>query len=185
MARPPSLGDSARSYVLVDETYGLPKTRKELIDLIERVLTPGGVQKIVVEIGKPLAVKRYVEPETVDAEGPQELPPDEMLIAARNAEIVELPFVEGISAYEQLFKAFMLISQKRLSAGTLLVHSPEELRQWLEVDLLVDISQVYGVLVKADEQLPEDTALLVATEPGSPNAVALSVRMSMNLPTRT
>lgn len=180
MTRPPSLGDSPKKYVLKDESWEPPGSREGLLKTIKDIVAGGGVQKIVVELGKPILVKRYVEPEEFV---PSEMPVEDIMLAIRSAELIELPFVEGQLAFEQLFRSFLLVSQKLLKPLALVVHSSTELRRWFEVDPLINLSTVYGVEVRIEETCPEDTALLLAGDTGS-DQVSYGVRMSMNLPTR-
>lgn len=175
------LGDDAvPDVVVVREEYPLPGTRKEIVDLIFSVLSGGGVQRLIVALKEPMQVFRAVP--KGDARVPQEIPPDELLLAARYAEMHEFNFAQELPAHEHLFRAFAWMTARRLKPRALLVSSTKELRRWLEVDDLFDLTEVFGLEVKEDPEVPEDTALFLGIVPGIQDRVSASLRLSMNLP---
>lgn len=180
-SQPIGLGDTKKAeFVLMKEEFPLPDTRKEIVDLFASVLQGGGVQKVVVELRKPMEVYRAVPKE--DAQVPSEIPEDELMLAVRSSEIQEFNFASNPTSHEHLFRAFGWMGSRRLKVRALVVHSEDELRRWLEVDEIFPLEEVFGVEVKASPELPEDTALLVGVAPGVRDRVASSLRMSMNLP---
>ena len=187
MTKPPALGDADKKFILVDEKWETPAGREPLLKMLKDIIAGGGVKKLVVENGKPILVKRYVEKGTIPEI--EDAPPEDLFAAARNAEIVELSVEIGVNdlsfskrAFKHLFQAFHMVSMRGFKASKLVVHSEKELRTWLSVDTLIDVSVIYGIEVVITEQLPEDAALVVAMVEGSTDLVAFSVKIPMMLP---
>lgn len=180
-AKPAGLGDSSTpDFVLVKEEFPLPKSRKEIVDAVAHILQSGGVQRLTIALQEPISVLRAVPKGEVQT--PVEIPPDELLLAARGATIHEFNFDIDVPSYEHLFRAFAWMSTRRLKPRALLVHSLEELRTWIEVDAVFDLSTVFDVEVKVDPELPEDTVLFLGIVPGRPERIEAGLRLSMNLP---
>jgi hypothetical protein len=173
------LGEKTPDVALIREEYPLPSNRKEIVDLLANVLAGGGVQKVVIALKEPMIVTRAVP--KGDERVPTEIPPDELLQAARFSEIFEIPSPDDIPSHEYLFKGFAWLKARRLVGRALIVHSDRELRSWLKVDDFFDVSTVYGIDTKVDAELPEDTALLLGSLPGSPDKIVAGLRLLMNL----
>lgn len=175
---PPSLGDDAKTKLrLTQEESPLPSTRKDIVTRFEAILNQGGVQKVVIEIGKPIKVSRYVKDEGPDI---QTLREGELFAEARNAPMEE--FVTGVEIpfHEYLFKAFHIVMQKRLKPRAFLMSNEKALRVNLGVDSIWDLSHIYGVDVVKAPEVPPDVLLLAATADGE--AITLSIRLLMQLP---
>lgn len=173
---PPSLGDDAKAKLrLSHEESPLPSTRKEIVSRFEAILNQGGVQKVVIEIGKPIKVARYVK-EGADI---QSLREEELFAEARNAPMEEFVSDAGLPFHEYLFKAFHIVMQKRLKPRAFLVSNEKVLRTNLGVDSLWDLSHVYGIDVVKAPEVPPDVLLLTATADGE--AIALSIRLLMQV----
>lgn len=169
----PSLGDESRSLKLVRESYDLPPVRKEVVGQFEKILNLGGVQKVVVQIGQPIQVDRFVSKDSLP-----ELPEAtefDLFASARNAEMHELKGTDSLSSYECLFRAFYVISQKRLKPRALLVLSDKNLRKWLNIDDLLDVTEIFGVETKISPSIPDETALLVASKTDDKDSIEFSV----------
>lgn len=180
-SQPVGLGDSTKKaeYVITKEEYPLPDTRKGIIDLFTNVLQVGGVQKVVVELKKPMEVYRAVPKD--EAQGPTDSPEDDLYLqVTEQSEIHEFNFSSNPTSHEHLFRAFSWMSARHLKPKAILAHSDRELRKWLEVDEVFPLEEVYGVEVKTFAELPEDVVLLFGTAAGQERADA-SLRMSMNL----
>lgn len=180
----------AETLVRVTETYPNPGERKAVVATVDRILNLGGVMRLVLEYGKPLTVHRMVRKGEMP-EAPQELLDDDIYAAARNAEMES--FVpktltgkrEALSAFEVLFQAFDVLSKRRLKPKIMLVHQLSELRAWLRVDAYQDVSEVYGVSVRPQKDIPDDCVLLVATTWDDYDTVVFSLRLEMETPKRT
>jgi hypothetical protein len=174
---PPSLGDEKKqSLKLIHEEFPLASPRKALVQQFEAILNQGGVQKVVVEVGKPLKVSRYTASDDV---GPLEMKSNDLFANARNAEMQELDSAGLDSFHEYIFRAFGIITQKRLVARAFLVSNLNLLRANLDVDKFWDLSQLCGVDVMPADEVPQDVLLLTASEAGE-DEIKLSLRMLMD-----
>lgn len=184
MAKPLSLGDSTLKLKPLREEYPLPDNRKGVLAAIESILGRGGVQRLLLELGNPIRVTRMVRPD--EAPDVQELPDDNLLVAARNAPMEEFVLSEKHTPFEYFFKAFYRLTQKRLTARAFVVNNIPTLKKWLQLDEMFDLQELFGVEVIEDTDMPSDALLLVAIRPQESSAwleVAMSLRLAMNLPT--
>lgn len=175
------LGEPSKStdYRLVQSSYPLPTTRKGIISAVESILDMGGVQKLTVQVGQPIKFDRLV---TEFEDGPpQEFQDDDILAAVRNAEMDELDVPDSMGAFESLFRAFHLVSGRRFDPYLLIVKDFTTLRQWLNVDQLFDVTEVFGVRTVSSKQVPEGSMLLVSVRPESDNQISYTVRIPVSL----
>ena len=176
MANIPSLGLSGSNLSMIQETIPLPKSRKEIASMVETVLEKGGVQKIVVEVGKPVTISRLVKSDEVPI--PKEIIIDDLASAVRNAEIVELLADYYIDIpFRYLFNAFRLIANKGLSPKAMIVKSIEDSKKWFGLRQLDTMTDVFGVELVEHKDTPEDVLIFVATKDG--DDVQLSVKLLM------
>ena len=181
MAEIPSLGDSPTvSMKKVQETYPLPKSRKEIVTAFERILNLGGVQRVVIEYGSAVKVTRLVKPETESEDVPEELQDDDIVSAARNAPMEEFIFSESILPTNYLLRAFHLLSQRKLRARTLVVNNTNTLRVWLGLEKGFDLSEIFGVQTVANKEIPEGVLLMVASPADDVDLVSFSLRLEMS-----
>lgn len=173
---PPSLGDIGKQKLSIKtEEVPLPQSRKEIVSAFEGILSQGGVQKVVVEVGRPIRVSRYA-PDA--SEPPPDMVDDELFANARNATMEEF-FVDHVSFHEYLFKTFHLLSQKNLRPRAFLMSNKALLRSSLGVDSLWDLSEIFGVEVSKVDEVPPDVLLLAASRLGE-EEIVLSIRLLMN-----
>lgn len=175
-----SIGDApANTLKKVQETYPLPKTRKEVVIAFERILNLGGVHRIIVELGAPIKVIRLAE---ASPDVPDELQDDDLVSAARNAPMEELVFSDTVSPTAYLFRAFHVLSQRRLRARAIIVNDLAALRGWLGVmDKMFDVTEVFGVGVSAHKEIPDGVLLLVAGPVDEPDLVSFSLRLELEI----
>jgi hypothetical protein len=181
--KPRSLGESP-THIRVSENFDTPGDRKGILSAIERILNLGGVQKLILELGKPIRVTRLVRKDEMP-EAPQELVDDDIYAAARNAEMENLvpkalPGKDRIGAYETLFCAFDTLARRRLKPKALLVHKYSELQAWLTVDAQHDVSEIFGIDVRPHKEIPDNVALLVATRWDDTDTVVFSLRLEID-----
>jgi hypothetical protein len=119
-------------------------------------------------------------------EAPQELVDDDLFMAARNAEMedfVPKPMVgkrDKQGPFETLFFAFDVLARRRLRAKALLVHTYQDLKSWLMVDTNQDVSEIFGLEVRPQKDVPDGVALIVATRWDDPDTVVFSLRLGMD-----
>jgi hypothetical protein len=183
MSSVPSIGDSPTIPLKkVQESFPLPKTRKEVVAAFERILNLGGVHRVVVELGAPIKVVRVAE---AGAEVPEELQDDDLVSAARNAPMEEFVFSENILPTNYLFRAFHLLTQRRLKATSMVVNSYASMKEWLAVDKTFDVSEVFGIPVKTHKEIPDGVLLVVAAPLDDPEVVTFSLRLEMSQEKKT
>lgn len=179
--KPPAVGDDVYRRVL--ESVPMPDGRGNIVTTINGILSGGGVQKLTIEIGRPIRIERLVKgaiPTQQEQEPDEDSPPpevDDLMSLIRNGEMKDFPQMPKIGPYTYLFQVFHILSQKRLKPKTLLVHTIQELQHWLNLDGFLDITEVYGVDVVEHPAIPEFTGLLMADVP--PTEVAFCVRLTM------
>lgn len=176
---PPSLGDNVEEHKfrLVRETYELPKQRKDIVSKFEQVLNQGGVQKIVVQLGKPILVDRLAKA-VEDSNVPFELSEDDLWLAARNAPIGVPTFNENPTEY--LFSVFDMLAEKGAQPRAFYVDKVKTLQIWLKRNPLSDT--VCCVEVRETGEMPQDAGLLIGVDPNEPDQVMYSVRFEISMP---
>ena len=175
----PSIGDSPSVPLKKkQETYPLPKTRREVVTAFERILNLGGVFRVVVELGSPIKVVRLASP---DEDVPEELQDDDLVSAARNAPMEEYLLAEGTPAPSYLLRAFGVLSNRKLKARAMVVNNYVSLKDWLGVDKSFDVSEVFGVEVKTHKEIPDGVLLIVATALDDADVVTFSLRLEMGM----
>lgn len=177
MANIPSLGDSLSSMKKVQETFPLPKSRKEIVTAFERILNLGGVHRVIVELGSPIKVVRLA---TAGEDVPEELQDDDLVSAARNAPMEEFVFSESLLPTNYLLRAFSFLSHRHLKAKAAIVNSYAPLSEWLGVDKTFDVSTLFGVDVKTHKEIPDGVLLMVATSADDPEVVTFSLKLEMS-----
>lgn len=178
--RPPSLGDSKGSgFTRLREQAELPAGRELILAELNRILGIGYVQKLVVEVGKPIVYERLVksgEP-TPDLE---KLEADDLYGAIRNNEIID--FSHGVgNSLKALFLAFRFLTGRRLAAKALVASDWAAVRRWLGLSENEDIIDVFGVKTTTHEAIPDDVIVLVACDPAEPDVVVLSLRIPLDV----
>lgn len=183
MANVPSLGDESRDKMFLQHSEReLPSQRKELIAAIENILALGKVQKIVIEIGRPIKFSRLVS-NPIEVEEPTSVRDDDVFSGVRNSEMMEFVFEKELPLTEYLFKAFGILTQRKIKARAFLVKNFDLLRANLGVDVMWDLSELYGVEVLKNSNVPDDVLVLAASRHGEEDVV-FSLRMLMTQPRR-
>jgi hypothetical protein len=183
-ARPPSLGDEKAELVLVRDSKPLPKTRNDILTEISHIFALGGVQRVIVEVGKPLLFDRLVpKSDAPEEETTEEIPADavDLYGAMRNNELLNFELKYGsMSGYEALFKAWRLLSARKLVAKGFLVSDFPALRDWLELGEEDSVDDIYGVPVFKHAEIPADVIILVAVDATDLESVKLSLRITLD-----
>jgi hypothetical protein len=160
--RPPSIGDGEKAeYALSRVEVTLPSTRREVIATVERLLNEGGVQKLVVEVGRPIQVTRLVDKSSMLP--PEEAPPDDFWNQVRNGRMEEMQLLSNKDGLRHLFHAFQLITARKLRPKVLFIHDWTQLRNWLGVDDMFPVDVVFGIDAMIQKDIPEDAVILTGT----------------------
>lgn len=175
--QPPAIGDAPEtSYKLIHEEYAAPPGRKELIAAIERIISGGGVQRLVIQYGQPLRISRRVRADLPGEAILEDMVDDDLMSAVRNAEMEDVTYSEELTPFEYLFRAFSVLSRKRLIPKAILVPQTAQLRKWLQVDVL---DGLYGVDIFQHKEMPDETLLIVGAKADEPDIVVSSLRLEM------
>ena len=97
----------------------------------------------------------------------------------------EFVFSESLLPTGYLFRAFHLLTQRRLKAVYMVVNNYTSMREWLVVDKAFDISEVFGVPVKTHKEIPDGVLLVVAAPIDDADVVSFSLRLEMNQEKKT
>lgn len=179
--KPASLGEEdGPRYRMVSDQRPLPKSREEIVSAFEAILALGRVQKVTVELGKPM---KYVRAVTGNDDIPQEIMDTEEFSSVRNAEIQEFLNISNISLFEYLFRAFQFLTQKRLKARSFLMSSGglSSLKEALGLGSQSALPELFGVGLVQHDEIPPDVLLLSATRHGEEE---INLTLRMLLPTR-
>lgn len=182
---PQSLGDVPKpDLVLARFKEPLPSGRREIVAKFEGILNRGGVQKVTVELGKPIEIVQFVDKSTMTP--PLETPSEDLWDLVRNTALEELRVANSYAlpdAYELLFHAFAALDKRRMKARMLFVHDYKLLRAWLRLDDGVKVPTVYGVETAVQAGAPEDAVILVGLPLDESNVQdALGLRIPADLP---
>lgn len=160
-SKPQSLGDVDKPELMLSRfEVALPGSRREIVAAFEGILNQGGVQKVVVEIGRPIQVSKLVDRNGMEA--PIEAPQDDFWNQVRNGRMEELQ-VSGVNPYELLFNAFASMTTRKLRPKVLYCHNNSQLRKWLGLDDIFPLDYLYGIEVGHQPDIPEDAVVLAGT----------------------
>ena len=182
-ARPPSIGDEKPELVLVRDSKPLPKSRNDILTEVSHIFALGGVQRVIIEVGKPLFFDRLVPKSEADNEVTEEIPADavDLYGAMRNNELLNFELKFGaMSGHEALFKAWRLLSARKLAAKGFLVSNLPVLREWLDLGEMDSVDDIFGVPVFRHEEIPSDVIILVAVDAADLEDVKLSLRITLD-----
>ena len=180
---PAGIGDESRAeFALAREEHPLPATRKELIARIETLLSLGGVQKLVVELGRPIRLDRMVDKGSL-AGAPIEAPPDDLLSQIRNGEMQEMTTMGSWSPYQVLFFAFHTVATRKLKPAAIFCRDFGLMRKWLKLDNNFDLTTIFGIDAIRSMDMPDDAFILAAVSYDETNTEAtLGLRVPMDMP---
>lgn len=180
--KPQSLGDADRSekpkLILVSDSVPLPTTRKELVDQFREILALGNVQKVIVELAKPILFHRLV-PENLIAEGQKPVEEDP-LDGVRAGDVIDFTPRLGISPYEILFDAFGELSRDYLPK-LIVVGNYSTVRKWLKLPHTANLDTIYGVKTVQSSYMPEDAIILAGVSSSDPDRIAYSLRIEVDI----
>ena len=180
--RPPSIGDGDKAeYVLSRVEVSLPSTRREVIATVERLLNEGGVQKLVVEVGRPIQVTRLVDKGSMLP--PEEAPPDDFWNQIRNGRMEEMNYLSNKDGLYHLFHASQVITTRKLKPKVLFIHDWTQLRTWLGVDDMFPVDMIFGIEAAVHKDIPEDAVILAGTsydETDVANTLGIRIPVELN-----
>lgn len=139
----------------------LPRSRKELVAKFQTILERGRVQKVVVELGKPIQVSQLVD-KSMMANPPVEDVADDVWSQLRNGEMdeLQLPKIEPEpDGFEVLYYAFAELTKKKRKPIMVFCHDLGQVRAWLHLPA-GPLESLYGIELTINSDVPEDAVIL-------------------------
>jgi hypothetical protein len=181
--KPVGLGDSsAAQYSLARHEVPLPGSRKEIITAFESIVSQGGVQKVIVELGKPIQYYQLVSTDL--GLPPVELPPDDVWLQIRNNEVVNVGAVDSVNStsLSLLFSGCSYLTERRLKPIRLFCHDLTQLRDWLGLSAIANVDYVMGVETATHPDVPEDAVILAGVAQDDDPTTVIGIRLPVDLP---
>jgi hypothetical protein len=181
--KPVGLGDSsAAQYSLARHEVPLPGSRKEIITAFESIVGQGGVQKVIVELGKPIQYYQLVS----SALGlpPEDVLPDDIWLQIRNNEILNVQEIDSVNStsLSLLFSGCAFLSDRRLKPIRLFCHDLTQLRDWLGLGANSKVDYVMGIETVAHPDVPEDAVILAGIALDDDPNTTIGIRLPVDLP---
>jgi hypothetical protein len=183
---PQGLGETkGGEFLLKPETHPLPNNRKEIVARIETLLSAGGVQRLIIEVGQPIKLYRLV-PKDETLVSPPETAADDLWGRLHNGPIEEETTAvlapDYGNGYAALYFAFQRAEQRGMRPVVLFVASFQAVRQWLRMEKTSDVRRIFGMDIQPQADLPNDAAVLAAVSYDELNTDVYGVRVAMDLP---
>jgi len=163
------------------ETYPLPGTIDEILDVLGRIMALGEVEHISLNEGEPIYVERFADmanPGGLDDPSFTDFTLEDMLARIPLEEYVA-PHV-GMSPAAQLFEMFLLVGAGTHVVTHVLCSSRVSLRRWLGMEeVLADDYKLLGAAVVEVPMFPSDAVVVFgANRAGAP---ASEVKVALKL----
>jgi hypothetical protein len=182
-SKPTGLGDSSSAqYSLARHEVPLPGSRKEIVIAFESIVSKGGVQKVVVELGKPIQYYQLVS--SGPNLPPEELLPDDIWLQIRNNEIVNVEAGTSVNSTSLalLFSGCAYLTESNLKPLKIFCHDSTQLRDWLGLGPLADIDYVLGIETASHPDVPDDVIILAGISWDEDPSTTIGVRLPVDLP---
>jgi hypothetical protein len=175
----------SENQVLSKEEYPEPKSKAGFTALLKEILDlPGGVDQVILKVGKPVRVWRWVEKNGLMEEEDRSLDG-----ALSHAEILEYANPDlPRTAPEELFHLMSIMDAERRIPVCWAVGRDQTglLARWLRVEeqgVPYKEGSLLGLPVERLKSLPEDTLLLCGAEhpDAAPSEVTMAVKMAIEV----
>ena len=176
MPKPVGLGEEKADLVLVREEVPRPPGRQDLLKTISAVLGMGAVQKLVLDISKPIQYWRLVPKPPDMPEVPEEVVEEDLYKLARAAEVEEFVPVVAESRLKYLGDAINELTDRGLQPKAFIVKSRASFCTWAGWS---SRKTILGLDVVSSGELPEDAVLLVGA---NEDVIGLSLRLELFQP---
>lgn len=174
------LGDAPPpGYRLVRETHALPPSRDLVVKMLGDLLAKN-IQKVVVEVRKPVEVLRLAKESEV---GPliEDVPSDDLYGMVRNAPISDVTFSPSATIMIRLMDMFSRIRGAGFEPVGCLGGSEKALREWLDY-ASAGAMHVMGVPFSEHPEVPEDVLIIACRLQGEPEGIDQSFKTTMDKP---
>lgn len=173
------MSNSSDKRVLIREQHAMPTTKAGITTLVRELLP---CQKLIIEQGHPIRVWRLVDEDPMQEVN---LDLDGML---RNSEILEYvnPNEEKTAADVLFHMMQILRNEKSYPVCWVTGPTSETLKRWLqfaELGLPGELTELFGVPIKNEAQLPEETLILAGAEfvEGDIRDIKVAVKTAMEI----
>jgi len=129
-----------------------------LSEAVVDALNEGGVQKLLIEVGKPIKLERLVKRTADDPEVNVRI--DNPYEAAKYSKMDELEIDDDQSYLMKLFMASAMLSSNGCRPVFLITSSLSNLRKRLGISRFVPVETVFGIESIEEVEVPEETDLL-------------------------
>lgn len=174
------LGDvPPAGYRLVRELTALPASRELVMKAIGDILAKN-VQKVVVEVRKPIEVLRLAKESEV---GPlvEDVTSDDLYAMIRNAALEPVIFVPTAPVLHRLMDLMKRVTEAGLSPVAVLCGDADEVADWLDYPPQF-LSHVMGVPLSVSAEVPADVFILACRLQGEPEGVDQSFKITLDKP---
>lgn len=174
---PQALGAEEKlKFITITDTHPLPSNRKELVEVFQEILALGHVQKVTIELKKPIVFQRLV-PENLVTEGQKPVEEDP-LDGVRAGEVADFNSPKS-SPYEVLYDAFERLGQ--FEPKLIVVGNYGLVRKWLKLPHKANLDRIYGVKTAQSSNMPEDVIVLAGVHSSDPEHIVYSLRIAMEV----
>lgn len=165
------LGDSPKkNLTLIRETYPLPSERKEIVNKVGEILQKGKVQKIILSVGNPIHVDRFVDAEMAGPV-PEVIPYDDLWLEVRNSTLLEYLHMSGMTSAENLNRAWDMITEQGCRVEVIFTPRNFNTKEWLGFPTK---GFLFGAAIENHKEMPDGAILLVG--------VSASITMGVKVP---
>lgn len=174
------LGDAPPpGYRLVRELVALPPARSEIVTVLNSILAKN-VQKVVVEVRKPIEVLRLAKETEV---GPlvEDVASDDLYAMVRNSAMDPVIFVPTAPVLHRLMDLMKRVTEAGLMPVAALCGDLAEVADWLDYPPQF-LSHVMGVPLSVSAEVPPDVLILACRLQGEPEGVDQSFKITLDKP---
>lgn len=151
----------------------------EILEEIKNIFAPGGVEKIIIEVGRPFLVT-YNEEEDADEDRPR------VDIGTILGAIDMVPVIvpEGASPAEVISAAISDVDEDKLVAAFIVTKSREILSLWYTAGASDKKDRIMNMTIHESPTLPEDVAIVcgAVTKLAIPTDIAKGYRINLEMP---
>lgn len=174
------LGDAPPTgYRLVRERHELPPSRDLVIKLLTDILAKN-VQKVVVEVRKPIEVLRLAKEVEV---GPliEDVPAGDLYGMVRNSPISDVVFDPTAPILQRLMEVFERIRGAGLEPVGCLGGDSKTVTAWFGYTK-TDLTAIMGIPLVFHHDIPDDVLTIACRLTGEPEGVDQSFKFTLDLP---
>jgi hypothetical protein len=174
------LGDVPHpGYRLVRELVALPTSRELILKALGDILAKN-VQKVVVEIRKPIEVLRLAKESEA---GPlvEDVTSDDLYAMVRNAAMEPVIFVPTAPVMHRLMDLMKRVTEAGLAPVSMLCGDADEVADWLDYPPQF-LSHIMGIPLAVSTEVPPDVLIIACRLHGELEGVDQSFKITLDKP---